>query len=124
MSIYKSRSFGRWARKHGVLDSMLCDAVREIRRGLYEADLGGNLLKKRIARPGQGKRGGFRTVVATRDGARCFFIYGFAKNERSNMEDEEEAALKAWGKTLLEMAPAALANAEGAGEVLKVNDDA
>jgi hypothetical protein len=58
MSIYKTRLFGRWACKQGIQDSMLCQAVREIRRGLYEADLGGNLLKKRIARPGQGKSGG------------------------------------------------------------------
>jgi hypothetical protein len=92
--------------------------------GDYEADLGGNLLKKRIARPGHGKSGGFRAVVATRDGDRCFFIYGFAKNERSDMDDEEEAALKAWAKTWLEMEPAALTNAERAGEVFKVNDDA
>ena len=65
MSIYRTRLFSRWARRQGIRDSMLCQAVREIREGLYEADLGGNLLKKRIARPGQGKSGGFRTIVAT-----------------------------------------------------------
>jgi hypothetical protein len=124
MSIYKTRLFGRWARGQRLSDSMLCQAVREIREGLYEADLGGSLLKKRIARPGQGKSGGFRTIVATREGDRCFFLYGFAKSERTSMDDDEVAALKAWAKTWLAMPPAALAAAEEAGEVRKVNDDA
>ncbi|HEV8330131.1 MAG TPA: type II toxin-antitoxin system RelE/ParE family toxin [Steroidobacteraceae bacterium] len=124
MSIYKTRWFSRWARKQGLDDSLLCQAVREIRGGLYDADLGGCLLKKRIGRPGQGKSSGFRTIVATRDGDLCFFLYGFAKNERSSIDDDEEAALRAWADTLLNMSPAALARAEDAGEVMKVDDNA
>jgi hypothetical protein len=124
MSIYKTRLFSRWARRQGVLDSALSQAVREIRAGLCEADLGGNLVKKRIARPGQGKSGGFRTLVTTRDGERCFFLYGFAKNEQGNMDDEEVAVLKDLAKTLLEMSPEALLGAERAGELMKVDDDA
>jgi hypothetical protein len=65
MSVYRTRSFSRWARKQRLSDADLCEAVREMRQGLYEADLGGGLLKKRIARPGRGKSGGFRTIVAT-----------------------------------------------------------
>ena len=124
MSIYKVRWFSRWARKQGLSDAALCEAVKEMAEGQYEADLGGHLLKKRIARPGQGKSGGFRTIVATNSEGRWFFVYGFAKNERSNIDDEEEAALKKLAKTLLTMAPAALAKAEKAGEVTKVNCDA
>lgn len=124
MSIFATRWFSRWARKQGLRDSALCQAVRAIRAGLYEADLGGNLLKKRVARAGQGKSGGFRTIVATGQGDRWFFVYGFAKSERSNIDDAEEAALKALGNTLLDMTPAAFAKAEAAGEVVKVSDDA
>lgn len=124
MSIYKTRLFGRWARKQGLSDSMLRRAVREIRAGLYDADLGGNLLKKRIARPGRGKSGGFRTIVATRDGDRCFFMYGFAKNEQSNLDDADEAMLKAVAKSLLDMSAEALARAEGDNEIAKVDEDA
>lgn len=124
MSIYKVRWFSRWARKQGLSDAALCNAVKEMAEGQYEADLGGNLLKKRIARPGQGKSGGFRTIVATNHDGRWFFVYGFAKNERSNIDDEEEAALKKLAKTLLTMAPAALGKAENAGELTKVNCDA
>ena len=86
------------------------------------ADLGGNLLKKRIGRPGQGKSGGFRTIVATRDGEQCFFLYGFAKSERSDIEEDEVAALKVWSKALLSMPAFALARAEAAGELIKVDD--
>lgn len=55
MDLYKTRWFDRWARKHGIRSQSLCEAVREMTTGLYEADLGGGLLKKRIARPGQAK---------------------------------------------------------------------
>jgi hypothetical protein len=55
MAVYRVRSFSRWARKQRLSDRVLCDAVREMQQGVYEADLGGGLLKKRIARPGQGK---------------------------------------------------------------------
>ena len=59
MAIYKTRWFDRWARKQGLTTPSLCAAVREMTKGLFDADLSGNLFKKRIARPGQGKRGGF-----------------------------------------------------------------
>ena len=75
MAVYRVRSFSRWARKQRLCDIVLCEAVREMRQGVYEADLGGGLLKKRIARPGQGKSGGFRTIVATTNGGRWFFLY-------------------------------------------------
>jgi hypothetical protein len=123
MSVYRTRSFTRWARKQKLSDKVLCDAVREMRQGVYEADLGGGLLKKRIARPGLGKRGGFRTIVATNHGDQWFFMYGFAKNERANIDDEEEAALKKLSKTLLTMPAASFAKAESAGEIIKVECD-
>lgn len=93
MAVYKTRWFDRWARKQGLTTPSLCAAVREMTAGLYDADLGGGLLKKRIARPGQGKRGGFRTLVATNKGTRWVFVYGFPKNERSNIDKDEEDAL-------------------------------
>src|SRR5438046_2557399 len=123
MAVYRVRSFSRWARKQKLADRVLCDAVREMQQGVYEADLGGGLLKKRIARPGQGKRGGFRTIVATNIGYRWFFLYGFAKNERANIDDEEEAGLKKYGKTLLTMPPASLAKVESTGAITKVKCD-
>ena len=86
MAIYKTRWFDRWARKQGLDAAVLKQAVQEMTVGLYEADLGGGLLKKRIARSGQGKSGGFRTLVATNKGNRWVFVFGFPKNERSNID--------------------------------------
>jgi hypothetical protein len=123
MVVYRVRLFSRWARKQGLSDRMLCDAVREMQQGAYEAALGGGLLKKRLARPGQGKSGGFRIIVATNSGDRWFFLYGFAKNELANIDDEEKAALKKYGKTLLTMPTASLAKVESTGAITKVKCD-
>ena len=102
----------------------LCAAVCEMRVGLYAADLGGGLLKKRIARPGEGKRGGFRTLVATNKGTRWVFVCGFPKNERSNIDQDEEAALKQLAAHLLALTAQALGQAQCAGELLEVHCDA
>ena len=61
--VFKTKTFDRWARKV-VADKLLCQAAREIEQGLFEADLGGGLCKKRVALPGQGKSGSARTLVA------------------------------------------------------------
>ena len=124
MAVYKTRWFDRWARKEGLTSSSLCAAVREMAAGLFDADLGGGLLKKRIARPGQGKRGGFRTLVATNKGTRWVFVYGFPKNERSNIDKDEEAALKKLAAHLLALTAQALGQAQDAGELMEVDCDA
>jgi len=123
MDVYKTREFARWARKQSLRDAALYEAVREMAEGLYDADLGGNLFKKRIARSGQGKSGGFRTLVATNRGNRWFFVYGFAKNERGNIDEAEEAALKRLAAALLTVPAASLSKALEAGELIEVNDD-
>jgi hypothetical protein len=124
MAIYKTGWFARWARKEGLSDKALREALDEMAQGLFEADLGGDLLKKRIARPGQGKSGGYRTLVATNRSSRWIFVYGFAKNARSNIDPDEEAALKKLAATLLKLTPAALTKAQTAGEIIEVSDHA
>lgn len=121
MEVYKTRWFSRWARKQGLDSSSLCKAVQEMAAGLYEADLGGGLLKKRIARSGQGKSGGFRTLVATNRDNRWIFVYGFAKSDRSNIDPDEEEALKKLASTLLSLAPEEMEKAENAGEIIEVD---
>lgn len=124
MKIHKTRWFVRWARKQGLTDPNLCAAVREILEGLYEADLGGGLFKKRIARAGQGKRGSFRTLIATNKGNRWIFVYGFSKNERSNIDKNEEEALKKLASELLSLTLGAIEKAKSAGELIEVDCDA
>ena len=120
MAVYQTRWFARWARKEGLTTPSLCAAVREMTAGLYDADLGGGLLKKRLARPGQGKRGGVRTLVATNKETRWIFVFGFPKNERSNIDKGEEAALKKLAEQLLSLTAQALGQAQRDGELREV----
>ena len=92
--------------------------------GLVDADLGGGLVKKRIGRPGQGKSGGYRTLVATHKGDRWVFVFGFPKNERSNIGKDETEALKKLAAHLLSLTAQAVAMAKLAGELLEVDCDA
>jgi hypothetical protein len=120
MAIFETRWFNRWARKQGLDAAALCAAVGEMASGLVDADLGGGLVKKRVARPGQGKSGGYRTLVATNRGDRWVFVFGFPKNVRSNIDQDEEEALKKLAAQLLGLAPQALAQAIKAGELIEV----
>ena len=119
IGIFRTRTFTRWMNKSGVTDESLFDAVSEMPRGLIDADLGGGVIKKRIALPGRGKRGGARVIVATRR-ARCwFFLYGFNKNERSNITGDELKAFQEIAKDLLDFDDMQLAAAIKAGEIME-----
>jgi hypothetical protein len=92
--IFKTKWFVRYARRERIGDHSLCGAIERAERGIVDADLGGGVIKQRIARTGQGRSGGFRLLVAYRSGDRAVFLYGFAKNERDNIEDDELATLR------------------------------
>ena len=99
--VFKTRHFSRWMRKTELTDGALDDAVNEMVRGLIDADLGGGLVKKRLGLAGRGKRGRVRTLVATNKGNRWFFVFGFEKNERANIQDDELEALQEIAAELL-----------------------
>lgn len=101
MQIYKTRIFARFARKVKLDDASLVGAVGEIERGLIGADLGGGVLKQRIARRGGGKSGGFRTIILFRTEVRAVFVYGFEKNVRDNIDDAELTAFRRLASRLL-----------------------
>lgn len=110
-------------RKAGLSNDAICQAVSEMAQGLIDADLGGNVVKKRIGLPGQGKRGGARTIVATKMADRWFFLYGFGKNERANIDKDELKVLQEVAKELLELKDRQLAVALTAGEIMEVCND-
>ena len=85
MRVFKSKEFARFTRREKIADTVLCDAVARAERGIVDADLGGGLIKQRVARPGQGRSGGFRTLLVYRTTDRSVFVYGFAKSERANV---------------------------------------
>ena len=92
--IFKTRHFTRWMRKTDLTDAALSNAVSEMDAGLIDADLGGGVVKKRVALPGRGKRGSARILVATNKGNRWLFVFGFEKNERTNISKKELEALQ------------------------------
>lgn len=99
--VFKTRHFQRWMRKTELTDAALCKAVQEMVVGLIDADLGGNVLKKRVGLAGRGKRGGTRTLVATNRGNRWLFVFGFEKNVRATISEEELEALQLLATDLL-----------------------
>lgn len=86
--IFHNKAFARFARKAGIPEAALCQAIREAERGLIAAQLGGDVIKQRIARPGQGKSSGFRVLIVFKPSALAVFVHGFAKNERDNIRHD------------------------------------
>jgi hypothetical protein len=93
---FAQKLFSKWAAKEGLDDKTLIDTAKEAFAGEYEADLGGYLFKKRVAREGGGKSGGYRTVLCFKkaNSDRIFFLYGFPKNQKASISGKEEKALK------------------------------
>ena len=94
LRIFKNAWFHRFARKEQLTDAVLRKAVLQVEQGLVDANLGGSVIKQRIAREGQGKSGGYRAIILFRSGDKAFFMYGFAKSERENIAEDELTAFK------------------------------
>ena len=122
--VFKNKWFVRFARKQGIKDVDLCDAIANVERGVIDADLGSGVIKQRIARPGEGKSGGFRSVVLLRSGGdTAFFVYGFAKSARSNIRWDELEGLRALADVMLGYDETALARALETGAIVEVQCD-
>ena len=89
MRVFKTKWFGRFARTERLSDRKLAAAVCEVEQGLHDGDLGGYLIKKRLARAGEGKRGGYRTILVYHKGNRAVFLYGFAKSDKDTLSPVE-----------------------------------
>jgi hypothetical protein len=94
MRAFKTKWFARFARKQKILDATLVEAIERAERGLIDADLGGGLIKQRVARQGEGRSGGFRTLIAFRSDHVAVFAYGFGKNEQENIEGTQLEVLR------------------------------
>ena len=104
----------------------MCEAVRRARDGLIDADLGGGVIKQRIARKGGGRSGGFHTIVVFRRRELAFFVYGFAKSDRENLRRDELAPYRLLADEYLSLDAAGLAAAQATGAIIEVecNDQA
>ncbi len=94
MRIFKTKWFAKYARREAIEDVSLHDAIKRAEEGNVAADLGGGIIKQRVARQGQGRSGGYRVLIAYRVADRSVFIYGFAKSERDNIEEDQLASFR------------------------------
>ena len=118
--VMKTRHFCRWMRKTELSDAVLCQAVAEMEAGLVDADLGGGVVKKRVALPGRGKSGSVRTLLATNKADRWVFVFGFEKNERENITGHEREGLQKLASSLLHLSPEALESRLADGSLTEI----
>lgn len=124
MRVFKTRDFARFARRERITDVELCEAIARAESGLIDAVLGGGLIKQRIARKGQGRSGGFRTIIAYRSADRSFFMYGFAKNERENIGQNDLISMKQIATSLMALSERQREVAIVEGELEEIGCDA
>lgn len=120
MRVFKTKPFVRFAAHEGIADAELCEAIRRAEQGLIDADLGGGVIKQRLARKGQGKSGGFRSIVLFRRGEKAFFVYGFAKSDRDNIRRDELKAFRRLADEMLAYDDKALRAATKNGTIMEI----
>lgn len=118
--IYKLKPFVRFARGENIADEDLVDAVERAARGLMDADLGGGLIKQRVARRGQGRRGGYRVMIAFHSGDFAVFLFGFAKSAQDNLDDRQLSVLRRIAASWLSADAATIKTAVEQGELVEV----
>jgi hypothetical protein len=119
LKTFKTKSFARFARKERIADARLLAAVEEA-TAKRDADLGGEVIKQRVAREGQGKSGGYRTIVLFRRGKRAIFVHGFAKSDADNISSDELKAFKKLAAIYLELTEEQIAALIEAKELMEV----
>ncbi|WP_296556869.1 type II toxin-antitoxin system RelE/ParE family toxin [Pigmentiphaga sp.] len=123
MRIFKTKGVYRFARRERIADVSLKAAIERAERGSIDANLGGGLIKQRVARSGQGRSGGFRMIVAYCRADRAVFLYGFAKNDRDNISDDELQTLRIIGSNWLEAPMDIVGQALADGDLQEIEHD-
>ena len=120
MRIFKNKWFSKFARKEGISDRKLIQAVRDIEAGNIDANYGGGVIKQRIARPKEGKSGGYRTIFLFKKGDLAFFVYGFAKSELDNIDRTDVSGFKRLAKIMCSLSTEELASLIDEAEIEEV----
>ena len=123
MRIFKSKWFAKFARKERITDATLCEAIRDAEQGIVDADYGGGVIKQRIARPNEGKSGGYRSIILFRREVLSFFVYGFAKNQQDNIDESNEQDFKELAKIVLAVSDTELQTLVDSGKYMEVKCD-
>lgn len=120
MRIFSNQWITKFAKKHKISDPELIEAVERADKGVIDADLGGGVIKQRIARQGQGRSGGYRSLIFFRRGERAFFMTAFAKNDRENITNKELAELKKAAAIILAMTETDIEQAKSNGTFTEI----
>jgi hypothetical protein len=123
MRIFKNKPFARFARKNGISDYDLCQSTQDANAGLIAADLGGGVIKQRLAWKGSGKSGGFRALILFKIRDRAIFVHGFAKSDVENLRSDELIALKKLAAEMLSYRLDELEQAIASGTLTEVKCD-
>jgi hypothetical protein len=123
MQAFKTKWFARFARRERITNVSLLEAITRAERGLIDADLGGGLIKQRVARPGQGRSGGHRVIVAYRAKGRAVFLFGFAKSERENISPDESVFLRGLAENWLAANTVTIREEIEFGNLQEIEDD-
>jgi len=118
--VFKNTWFTRFARKEGISDEELREVVKELEAGQPDVDYGGDVYKMRIARPGEGKSGGYRVVVIFRSEERTFFVYGFAKSDKDNIDRKEKSDYKELAKKYMHLSDEMIDRAVKSGKFIEI----
>lgn len=103
MRIFKNPWFARFAKKEAIADELLCEAVERAENDRIDADLGGGVIKQRVAKPQKGKSKGWRVIVAFQKSKAAFFLFGFPKSSRDDIDEKELKVFKMAAKELLKL---------------------
>lgn len=123
MRIFKNKWFAKFAKKEGISDQVLVRIVKDIEAGRIDANYGGGVLKQRIARDGEGKSGGYRSILLYLKGDKAYFVYGFSKKDQDNISKDEEAYFKKLAKVALAMSDGDIAAVLDQGVYKEVKND-
>jgi hypothetical protein len=118
-----TRFVRKWMRREHVTGAMLLQAIRNLEEGLSTTNLGSSLFKVRVARKGQGKSGGYRTLIVYRQGDRAIVIYGFKKSDVDNIADDELTFFRELAATLLALAAEQIEIAIENEELYKIEEE-
>jgi hypothetical protein len=118
--IFKNTWFARFADKEGITDGELREMVNQLEAEQAEADLGGGVYKVRVARFGEGKSGGYRVIVFFKSGKRTFYVYGFAKSVKGNINEKQLRDFKRTAKAVLALTEKQLDDVLKTGKYLEI----
>jgi hypothetical protein len=123
LRVFKNKWFAKFAKKEGISSEKLLKAIKEVEYGKIDADYGGGVIKQRIARPKDGKSGGYRSVILYRRNAIAFFVYGFSKNTMDNIDKSAVRDFKKLAKLMLKLTDEQIKVLLEKGELEEVKDE-